>query len=377
MTWRTIPCSIYRGGTSKGVFLRADDLPSDPEERDRIILEIFGSPDVRQLNGLGGATPTTSKVAIIRRSEREDADVDYTFGQVGIERAVIDYRPNCGNIAAAVGPYSVNNGFFKAEGTEALVRIYNTNTQALLHARFPIENGRFKPDGDAQIPGVPGSASSVYLDFFNVHGGVTGSLLPTGAVADIVTVSARQRYRVTVVDAGNCTVFVDGRELGIADEDLALRIEAFPVIEEIRQTVARHLGLYPSDEAILPQTHALPKIALVWPPRTYRTSEGQVVDEASQSLTARAMTMGRLHPSYAVTGAIALAVAARIPGTVPYDVMNHQSDGSSFVRIGHPAGVMEVDAVVHPAPGGGYDVGRVTILRTARPIMDGTVWVRG
>jgi 2-methylaconitate cis-trans-isomerase PrpF len=377
MSWRKIPCSIYRGGTSKGVFLLDTDLPADPTERTRVLLEIFGSPDARQINGLGGATPTTSKVAILRPSTRSDADVDYTFGQVGIEKAVIDFRPNCGNIASAVGPYAVDHGLIRVKESEALVRIYNTNTDTLLHARFLVQGGRFQPDGEIRIPGVPGTGSPVYLDFFGVEGGLTGALFPTGSVSDVVGISGGRKYRVTVIDAGNCSVFVDGRELGIENEALTLDADSLTVLEEIRQTVGRELSLYPPGEVISPETHALPKIAVVWPPRTYRTSDGSFIDATTQSITARALTMGRIHPSYAVTGAIALSVAVRIPGTVPYEASNHVMQSSSFIRIGHPTGIMEVDALVSRESGGGYRVERVTLLRTARPIMDGYVWVRG
>src|SRR5579875_1612945 len=151
---------LYRGGTSKGVFLRGNHLPDDSYVRSQVILSIFGSPDPRQLNGLGGAVPTTSKLAIVERSNRADADVDYTFGQVSIDRPLIDFKPNCGNISSAVGPFAVNQGIVRVEdGNEALVRIFNTNTNALIHARFPVKNGRFYPDGETMISGVPGSAA--------------------------------------------------------------------------------------------------------------------------------------------------------------------------------------------------------------------------
>ncbi|TDY43996.1 hypothetical protein C7445_11040 [Alicyclobacillus sacchari] len=376
MAWRTIPCAIYRGGTSKGIIVRGRDIPSDPNERDRVLLRLFGSPDPRQIDGLGGATPTTSKLAIVEVSSRDDADVDYTFGQVSIDKPYIDYRPNCGNISAAVGPFAVNAGLVEVDGDGMTqVRIYNTNTDALIVARFLVQGGRFQAAGNAQIPGVPGAGSPVYLDFSRVAGGVTGRLLPTGKRKDELLLANGRRLTVTIIDAGNLTVLVDAEELGLTGCEIreSEMVTAWSVLEDVRQSVGRMLGLYREGEVVKPETHALPKIAFVHRPIAYRTTDEVLVSDESYDISARVLTMGRLHPTYAVTGAIALVVACKLPGTVAYSRVRKRGRSSGMIRIGHPAGVMEAGAEVED--GDCPKVAKVTLMRTARPLMAGMAWI--
>lgn len=379
--WKTIPCSIYRGGTSKAVFLRGQDLPTDARMRDEIILKIFGSPDNRQIDGLGGATPTTSKVGIVEKSKRLDADVDYTFGQVSLDQPFIDFHPNCGNISAAVGPFAVQQGMVKVQQQqrEATVRIFNTNTNTIIHARFSVHNGNFFPNGEVVIPGVPGTGSAVLLDFLKVDGGVTGRLFPTGSVTDQIKIQDGRLFTVTVIDAGNLTVLLDGDEIGVSGTEVkSAQIQSkgpiLETLEEVRQTVGSRLKLYPEDDATTSSSHALPKVAYVQHPNDYITTTGKLISRDEISLTARVLTMGNLHPAYAVTGGIALAVAACVPGTIAYQKLNNVSENPHFIRIGHPSGILEVgvDAIQQ---GGTWKVRRVTLLRTARPIMDGHVWL--
>ena len=376
MALRTIPCAIYRGGTSKGIMVRGRDLPADPTERDRILLRLFGSPDPRQIDGLGGATPTTSKLAIVEASSRSDADVDYTFGQVSIDEPYIDYRPNCGNISSAVGPFAVNSGLVDVQHDGiATVRIYNTNTDALIVAHFAVKDGRFAPEGDTSIAGVPGTGSPIYLDFFRIGGGVSGSLLPTGRRVDEVAMKDGRRFRVTVIDAGNLTVLMAAEELGLLGSEVREvdMKHAWPTIEWVRQQVGRMLGLYGEHEDVNPTTHALPKIALVHTSVAYQTTSGSAVEACAYDISARVLTMGRLHPTYAVTGAIALAVACKLPGTVAHDHVSELGKAPGMIRIGHPAGILEVGAEVEDdtVP----RVTKVTLMRTARPLIAGLAWI--
>lgn len=376
--WVLVPCSVYRGGTSKGVFILGSNLPRDPEDRDRVILQIFGSPDPKQVNGLGGATPTTSKLAIIDRSSRPEADVDYTFGQVSITSSTIDYSPNCGNISSAVGPFAVESGLVHVTGNEATIRIYNTNTNTLITSTFPVHNGHFVPDGETTIAGVPGTASKIVLTFYKLGGAVTGKLLPTGSARDIVTLPDGRSFYVTVIDAGNLTIIMDADELGVlgtelSEPELNRQSNVLRTMEGVRQVVGRQLRLFSDEEVVAAETHAIPKIALVAKPKAYKTSQGEQVMVQDFDVLARVLTMGRLHPSYAVTGAVALAVASKIDGTLVATKVLSKSDGS--LRIGHPSGVFETAAEVTREASGQWVVNSVSLVRTARPIMDGVAWV--
>jgi len=376
----TVPCSIYRGGTSKAILLRGKDLPSEPQIRDRVIVYLFGSPDSNQINGLGGSTPTTSKLAIVEKSDRNDADVDYTFGQVSIDCPFVDYRPNCGNISSAVGPFAVQHGLVDVEGDFATVRIFNTNTNSLIISRFPVQEKQFYPDGDTVIPGVPGTASEVQLDFRNVGGGTLGALFPTGNVRDTVRLEDERGFTVTVVDAGNLTIFMDADELGmIGDEITETAIQqrgpVLETLEMVRQLVGRRLQLYRQDEVVSASSHALPKIAVVQRPLDYMNSTGHKSRQSDLGITACVFARGRIHPAYAVTGAVALAVAAKIPGTVPFRKANGAQRGERFLTIGHPLGILKIGANVEETNCGDWKVNSVSLIRTARPIMEGEAWL--
>src|SRR5437868_6315660 len=213
MDTRPIECSILRGGTSRGVFFKDSVLPTERPVVDRILLDVFGSPDVRQIDGLGGATSQTSKTMIVGPSRRPDADVDYTFAQVSVTQPVVDWGGNCGNLSAAVGPYAVDAGLVEAEGELVSLRLFNTNTQKTIVSHVPVVDRRAAVSGDYAIPGVPGTGARVVLDFLDPAGSVTGSLLPTGRTRDEVRVGDGRTFSVSVVDAANPVVFLLAREL--------------------------------------------------------------------------------------------------------------------------------------------------------------------
>ena len=233
-----VKCSIVRGGTSKGIFIMENELPRDPELRDKYILEIFGSPDVRQIDGLGGADVLTSKLAIIGPSSREDADVDYTFGQVSFVEPKIDYKSNCGNISAGVAPFAINNGIVKAVEPYTTVRIHQVNTDTIINAKVEVRDGKAAVDGDFHIDGVPTLGSTIELDFSDSVGGITGKLLPTDNVVDTIVTDDGKSYEVSVVDAGIPTVFIEAKSLDMSGIETPQQIEGnaalMTKIEEIR-----------------------------------------------------------------------------------------------------------------------------------------------
>lgn len=374
--YRKIPAFLMRGGTSKGAYLMMEDLPADAALRDQAILSIYGSPDARQINGIGGADPLTSKVALIAPSQREDADVDYTFGYVGIKDAVIDYEGNCGNISSGVGPFAIAKGLVSAEEPITRVRIFNTNTNKLIEASIPVKNGEVVTEGDYAIAGVPGTGAKISLNFLNSAGSKTGSLLPTGNVVDEITLQDGRKVRASLVDAANPAVFVKAEDIGLTGRELPADTESNPAIlaimEDLRTTAAVMMGLA-KDKATASQ--AVPKVAFVAAPQEYRTATGELVKMDECDLLARTKAMAVMHKTYAVTGGICLATAACIDGTVVNEVAGSLAKESGEVRIGHPSGILEVFVDVQKMPDGKWDLRQAGVCRTAKPIMEGVVYV--
>ncbi len=374
-------CSILRGGTSRGVFFLAEDLPTTREAIEPILLDVFGSPDVRQIDGLGGATSQTSKAAIIGPPTRDDADVDYTFAQVSVSDPLVDWGGNCGNISAAVGPFAIDQGLVSATGSSTTVRIHNTNTGKVIVAEVPTSGSRAVLDGDYAIPGVPGTGARILLDFAEPAGAVTGKLLPTGRPCDELRLADGRSIAVSVVDAANPTVFLRARDLGFAGTELPAEIEAnaaaTATLEEARSIVAELLGLVTDRADATRLSPGLPKVGFVSAPAGYGTSDGGRVAAEASDLVGRLMSMQSAHRSYMTTGAIATAVAAMVSGTVVAEVVRPRSERPEpdAIRIGHPYGVMHT-VVRATDPADPATIGAVAVGRTARHILDGTVWVR-
>ncbi len=370
----TIPAAIIRGGTSKGVFLRASDLPDEPAARDRVILAVFGSPDSRQIDGLGGADPLTSKVAIIGPSARSDADVDYTHGYVGIETGVVDYEGNCGNISQAVGPYAVDEGLVAVSEPVTLVRIFNTNTQKLMVAEVPVRAGRAVFEGDFSIHGVPGTGARIVVNFIDAAGSKTGRLLPTGNVTDRIRLADGRTVEVSFVDAATPAVFVRASDLGMTGLELPSDVSRHPDILERMQAVrieaALMMGLVPDRPRVSP---AVPKVGVVAPPSDFRTISGESIPSSECDLIARTLALGVLHKAYAVTGGLCLSAAAAIEGTVVHQMRRRAPDAGDVVRIGHPSGVTSYVVQVKRDAHGSFALRKVAVAGTARRIMDGHV----
>jgi 2-methylaconitate isomerase len=377
---RRIQAVFVRGGTSRALVFHRRDLPGDRGAWDPIFLAALGSPDPngRQLDGLGGGISSLSKVAVVGPPTRADADVDYTFGQVEVTRAAVDYRGNCGNISSSIGPFAIDEGLAPALEPDTVVRIHNTNTGKLIHAHVPVEGGRASVRGDFVLDGVPGTGARIALDFLDPGGAVTGRLLPTGHAEDVLEVPGVGMVTASLVDATNPMVFVRAKDLGLdgteRPEDLDGRPGLPARLEAIRAAGAVRMGLARTAKEATRSSAAVPKIALLAAPAAYRTLAGVTIEPHAADLVARMVSMGKAHRAFALTGAMCLAVAARIPGTVAEDVASVTAT-SGDVRIGHASGVLPVAAAVESAPDGAPVAQTVTVYRTARRLMEGFVLV--
>jgi 2-methylaconitate cis-trans-isomerase PrpF len=373
-----IRCAILRGGTSKAMFLMENDLPRDKESRDKVILKVFGSPDVRQIDGLGGSDPLTSKLAIIGPASRPDADVDYTFGQVGINKPYIDYSGNCGNISSAVGPFAIDEGMVRCTDGITTVRIHNTNTGKIIVADVPTADGKAAVLGDCVCDGVPGTGAMIMLDYSDTTGAVTGKLLPTGNPTDVLDIPGLGKITASLVDVANPMVFVRAKDLGLTGTETPQQVNSNPellkTLESIRGTAAVMMGMACDTQEALEKVPAFPMIAFVSPPQDYTDfTTGNPVRASEVDLVSRLMFMQVLHKTYAGTGTVCTGSAAVIPGTVVYEQIDRPRE-KSLLRIGHPAGVIDIEMASEIADGK-VSITRAAISRTARRIMDGSVYV--
>ena len=376
---KRIPTVLMRGGTSKGLFFQHNHLPADPEIRNRILLASFGSPDPnqRQIDGVGGGVSTTSKVAIISPSESPEYDVVYNFGQVSIDRPIVDYKSNCGNISSAVGPFAVDEGLVRAVEPITRVRIYQKNTDKLITADVPVKNGRFNEAGDYAIAGVPGTHSRITLGFADPGGALTGRLYPTGNRQDTIPVPPFGEVAVTIIDAANPVVLVRADDIGL----IGIEIDEIDASEDIQRTLesirckaAVLVGIAKSEKEATQRSQAVPKIAFLAPPRPYTSTAGQPLAQTDMDITARIMSMGTLHRSYAVSGGISTAGAAMTPGTVAFDLVDDAARGNDTLRIGHPGGVIDIGARIK-IEGESCTYTQAIVGRTARRLMEGHVLV--
>jgi 2-methylaconitate cis-trans-isomerase PrpF len=369
-----IRCVLMRGGTSKGLYFHEADLPGPGARRDAVLLRLMGSPDVLQIDGLGGSRPITSKAALIAPSARSGADVDYTFAQVEIERAGVGYAGNCGNISAGVGPFAVDEGLVEAVEPVTRVRIFNTNTRALIVAEVPVRDGRARVAGDLAIPGVPGTGAEIVMNWVATIGAKTGRLLPTGRAVDEITLESGGTVRATLCDAGNACVWVLATELGWTGSELADEINAdaglIGVVREIRGKAAVRMGLAADWARVDEESPGLPMVGLVAPPAGYRTLSGGSVEEKEMDLRVRLVFMNRWHESIAGSASICLAAASRLPGSVVEAV---SAGRRGELLIGHPSGITPAKVEARGGPGGvTFDV--LGFSRTARRLMDGTAY---
>jgi probable AcnD-accessory protein PrpF len=382
-----IPATYIRGGTSKGVFFRLQDLPEAAQKpgaaRDKLLMRVIGSPDPygKQIDGMGGATSSTSKTVILSKSSQPDHDVDYLFGQVSIDKAFVDWSGNCGNLSAAVGPFAISNGLVDASRLPkdgiATIRIWQVNIGKTIVAHVPITNGQVQETGDFELDGVTFPAAEVQLEFMDPAAeeeGAGGAMFPTGHLIDDLEVPGVGTLKATMINAGIPTVFVNADAIGYTGTELQEAIngdaKALAMFETIRAHGALRMGLIKSlDEAA--QRQHTPKVAFVAPPKDYTSSSGKPVKAGDVDLLVRALSMGKLHHAMMGTAAVAIGTAAAIPGTL----VNIAAGGGEreAVRFGHPSGTLRVGAEASQQ-NGDWTVTKAIMSRSARVLMEG--WVR-
>ncbi len=372
-----LPAVFMRGGTSRAIMFHAKDLP-ERAAWDPIFLNAMGSPDPngRQLNGMGGGISSLSKVCVLAPSARDDADIDYTFAQVQIKEAAVDYRGNCGNMSSAVGPFAVDEGIVRPNGETAVVRIFNTNTKKIIRSTFPLVDGRAATDGTMAIPGVAGFGAPVKLDFLTPGGATTGKLLPTGHVTDVLDVPGLGRIEVSMVDAANACVFVRASDLGLTGRELPdaldANLELLAKLQSIRRAASVAMGIA-KDDAEARTIAGVPIIGFVAGPMDQPTLSGEVIQAVQIDLTARFLSNGQPHRALPLTASLCTAVAARIEGTLANQAL--RPDAAQSIRIGMPSGILTVDADVSRDAGGHWVAHSGAFFRTARRLFDGRVYV--
>jgi len=373
-------CTIMRGGTSKAVFLKKNELPEDTVLRDKIILAIFGSPDIRQIDGLGGSDITTSKVAIISPPTRDDADIDYNFGQVQLKSAEVMWNANCGNISSAVGPYAIDEGMVKVTEPYTIVRINNINTNKILIAKVEVKNGRAVVDGDFALDGVPGTGSKIELDFKMTSGSATGKLLPTGNAIDTLDVDGVGQVPVSIVDIANSVCYVNAENIGAkgteSTPDILADTELREKLEAIRSSAAVKCGFIKLGENATKLSPLRPAISFVSPPADYADyASGKKIKKEDVDFLARILWNQMPTDTFPTTATICITVAALIKGTVVNQVYSPREKESDFVQFGHARGINKVKVAVNNTPDGPV-VEKAIFPRTARRIMDGYVYVK-
>ena len=373
---RAVPCYFMRGGSSRGGFFLSDELPADPIERAALLLAAYGSPDVRQIDGIGGSDPLTSKAAIIAPSDRPDADVEYTFVQVGIDTAQVGIGGSCGNMIAAVGPYAMLRGLVPTTAPETAIRIFTTNTGQVVTARIPVSDGMPAIEGDCRIPGVPATGARIGLDFGDCAGAVSGELLPTGKPRDIIDLDGKP-VPVSLVDAATAFVYVRATDIGARGTESAAEIAADAALqdklEQVRGWAATVLGLANAPDEAKKASPNVPRVIMVAPSQDYAVPDGGKVRAADADLCVRQMSMQRPHKALAVTGSVCTAVAAAIDGTVVAECAVPRQGPD--IRLGHPSGVLQVRSRIRRGNDGQYKIEGAEIERTARLIMAGALFV--
>ncbi|EJL6383884.1 2-methylaconitate cis-trans isomerase PrpF [Vibrio parahaemolyticus] len=379
-----VPATYMRGGTSKGVFFNLEDLPSEAqvagEARDKLLLRVIGSPDpyAKQIDGMGGATSSTSKTVIVSRSSRDDHDVDYLFGQVSIDKPFVDWSGNCGNLSAAIGPFAIHAGLIPQdrlpENGIVTVRVWQVNISKTILVHVPIVNGFVQETGEFELDGVTFPAAEIQVDFVDPADG-EGSMFPTGNLVDDLVVPDVGTFNATFINAGIPTIFIDAESIGYQGTELQDQINnddaALAMFESIRAHGALKMGLISELEEAQTRQHT-PKIAFLSKPKSYQSSSGKAVNESEIDVLVRALSMGKLHHAMMGTAAVAIASAACVPGTL----VNLAAGGGEkeSVTFGHPSGTLKVGAQAKQTEQG-WVVQKAIMSRSARILMEGFVRV--
>ncbi|HEQ3532839.1 TPA: 2-methylaconitate cis-trans isomerase PrpF [Vibrio parahaemolyticus] len=379
-----VPATYMRGGTSKGVFFNLEDLPAEAQvagaARDKLLLRVIGSPDpyAKQIDGMGGATSSTSKTVIVSRSSRDDHDVDYLFGQVSIDKPFVDWSGNCGNLSAAIGPFAIHAGLIPQERIPengiVTVRVWQVNISKTILVHVPIVNGFVQETGEFELDGVTFPAAEIQVDFVDPADG-EGSMFPTGNLVDDLVVPDVGTFNATFINAGIPTIFIDAESIGYQGTELQDQINnddaALAMFESIRAHGALKMGLISELEEAQTRQHT-PKVAFISKPKSYQSSSGKAVNESEIDVLVRALSMGKLHHAMMGTAAVAIASAACVPGTL----VNLAAGGGEkeSVTFGHPSGTLKVGAQAKQTEQG-WVVQKAIMSRSARILMEGFVRV--
>ncbi len=382
-----IPATYMRGGTSKGVFFRRQDFPEAAQQpgeaRDKILMRVIGSPDPygQQIDGMGGATSSTSKTVTLDKSEQPDHDVDYLFGQVAIDKAFVDWSGNCGNLTGAVGAFAITNGLVDAERIPengiCTVRIWQKNIKKTIIAHVPITNGEVQETGDFELDGVTFPAAEVVIEFIDPADG-EGSMFPTGNLVDDLEVPGVGTFKATMINAGIPTIFLNAADIGYTGTELQKDINsdaaALERFETIRAYGAVKMGLISDISEAVARQHT-PKVAFVAPATSYTASSGKQISESDIDLCVRALSMGKLHHAMMGTASVAIATAAATPGTL----VNLAAGGGEreSVTFGHPSGTLKVGAAAEQKANGDWTATKAVMSRSARVLMEGFVRIPG
>ena len=377
-----VPAAYYRGGTSRAVIFKEQDLAGFSDaERDAIILAAIGSPDPygRELDGLGGGISSLSKAAIIGKAPAgSGADVTFKFAQVDVENPRVDFVGNCGNISSAVGPFAIDAGLVEARDGITRVTVLSVNTNQRYVAHVPTSGGLAEPEGDYELDGVAGTHAKIALEFLEPGGSQGRGLLPTGRARETLRLADGREIEVSIVDAANPYVFARAADIGAVGTELPPDVDAdrrlHATLQEIRERVAVRIGLAVDQEEARARVRSVPKVAMVAPPTAYTSTRGLHIAESDHDLVQRMLSMGKCHRAIALTGAMCTAVAAGIDGTVVADVVRPSAREQGLVRIGHGAGVIEIGMKVEQTASGPEAIS-ASAFRTARRVMDGYVYV--
>lgn len=372
---------FMRGGTSKGCMFLREDLPEDRSQWDPIFLQVMGNPDPKQIDGMGGTVSSNNKIVIVWKSEEKDVDVEYLVGQVIVGKSQVDYKSNCGNMTAAVGPFAVEEGLLTITQPITTVRMLNRNTDKYINVTVPIDpqTGTFAQDGDCHIAGVDGTAAELKVNFLNPAGSKTGKLLPTGNVLDVLDIPGFGKIEASILDVSNPMVLVRAEDIGMKGTELPEEINSntgvSALLEKIRGTAACMMGFAKDLEDATANSPAVPKVGFFTAPVTFTDIAGEQVEASDMDLCARVISVFKCHKACPLTSASSISVAAQLEGSIIEKTLGMPGNASGCVRIGHPSGVMTMypDIVRQD---GELKLPGVAVQRTARRIMDGTVYVR-
>jgi len=369
-----------RGGTSKALIFHSKDLPQDKNQWNALFLKAMGSPDRygRQLNGVGGGMSSLSKVCVVGPPSVDNADVDYTFAQIQIDSAIVDYSGNCGNMSSAIGPFAVDEGLFPTtKNGEVCIRIHNTNTKKIIHSRFQVIDNSFEEEGNLAIPGVDGTGSPVQLDFLNPGGASTKRLLPTQNVIDVLTISHHGNFQVSMVDAANACVFIRAVDVGLKGTELPDEIEAQSDLMKLLSQLRLHASVSMGIARTLKEAErirVIPFLVLVSPPQNSRTLDGQGVKKADAHLSVRALSNGQIHRALPLTGALCTAVAASIDGSIAHECLVQSNLHDHPLKLAMPSGILQVAAAVKLNEHNQWHAESGSFFRTTRRLFDGFVY---